>query len=165
MEEIAERAGLSRAGLYLHFRSRAALIDAICETLDATDELQKIHELVGSGDPRKSLGQIIELNTRFWAGDEVMFRYLYGVAEIDQSARDFVIRQTEDRRMGVTILTSRLQEENQLQPGLQETDAIARLLVITSFPTFLELRHTAGLSESEAVKTLNELAATTVLVP
>lgn len=163
MEEIAQRAGLSRAGLYLHFRSRPALIDAICETLEDSDELRSMHDLVGSGDPRRSLRRVIELNTRFWSSDEAMFRHLYGLAEIDESARDFVARQTEDRRRGVTILASRLRRAGQLRPGLREPDAVAQLLVITSFQTFLELRHTAGLSERGVVRTLNEITEQAVL--
>ena len=35
VEQVAERAGVSRATVYQHFRSRIDLVDAICETFDA----------------------------------------------------------------------------------------------------------------------------------
>lgn len=165
MEEIAEEAGLSRAGLYLHFRSRAALIDAICETLDESPELQALHELVGSGDPRESLHRIIEVNTRFWASDEPMFQQLYGSAAIDTAARDFVTRQTDDRSTGVAILTERLAAAGHLRSGLRVSDANALILLVTSFSTYLELRRTAGLSAEEVVSMLQEVAEQNILKP
>ena len=36
VEEVAARAGVSRATVYQHFRSRLDLVDAICDTFDAT---------------------------------------------------------------------------------------------------------------------------------
>jgi AcrR family transcriptional regulator len=165
MEEIAEEAGLSRAGLYLHFRSRAALIDAICETLDESPELQTLHELVGSGDPRESLHRIIEVNTRFWASDEPMFQQLYGSAALDAAARDFVNRQTEDRSTGVAILTERLAAAGHLRFGLRVSDANALILLITSFSAYLELRRNAGLSAEDIVSLLREVAKQNVLEP
>lgn len=163
MEEIAEAAGLSRAGLYLHFRSRGALIDAICETLDDSTELRALHDLVANGDPRESLLRILEVNTRFWVLNEPMLQQLYGSVAIDDAARDFVIRQTQDRSMGLSILTQRLSDSGQLRDGLGPGGALPIILVITSFPTYLELRRTAGLSEKAVVGTLQSIAANQVL--
>src|SRR5947209_15896782 len=42
VDEVAERAGIARATLYQHFRSRLNLVDAICDTIDATPTLLTI---------------------------------------------------------------------------------------------------------------------------
>lgn len=165
MEEIAAEAGLSRAGLYLHFRSRASLIDAICEALDDSPQLRELHELVGSGDPREALDRILEVSCRFWAADEAMFRQLYTSAAIDDAARDFVERQRQDRATGLDILAQRLLRAGQLRDGLPEKLAHAHLLLLTSFPTYVELRRNAGLEHEEVVRFLRAVTADTILPP
>src|SRR5437764_15201232 len=47
VEHVAGRAGISRATLYQHFRSRLELVGAICETLDANPALLELRQ---SGD-------------------------------------------------------------------------------------------------------------------
>ena len=46
VEEVADRAGVSRATLYQHFGSRLELVDAICETFDANPALLELRQLV-----------------------------------------------------------------------------------------------------------------------
>src|SRR3954468_8189346 len=42
VEEVADRAGISRATLYTHFGSRTGLVDAICEGLGGAWALREI---------------------------------------------------------------------------------------------------------------------------
>ena len=66
VEQVAERAGVSRATLYQHFRSRLDLIDAICDTFDANPALQRLRQSVELADPDAALEETIALVVRFW---------------------------------------------------------------------------------------------------
>src|SRR5690242_2918638 len=61
VEQVAERAGVSRATLYQHFRSRLDLIDAICETFDANPALLRLRQTVVLPDPDAALDETIGL--------------------------------------------------------------------------------------------------------
>src|SRR5690349_22583463 len=65
VEQVAERAGISRATLYQHFRSRLDLIDAICDTFDANPVLQRLRKTVVLPDPEAALHETIGLSIQF----------------------------------------------------------------------------------------------------
>ena len=79
VEQVAERAGVSRATLYQHFRSRLDLIDAICDTFDANPALQRLRQSVELADPDAALEETIALAVRFWATEDAVLAPLYGV--------------------------------------------------------------------------------------
>src|SRR5436190_22642458 len=70
VEEVAERAGVSRATLYLHFRSRVDLVDAICDTFAVNPALVRIRDAVELPDPDRALAETISLAVRFWASED-----------------------------------------------------------------------------------------------
>src|SRR5213080_2389002 len=59
VEHVAERAGISRATLYQHFRSRLELVDAICETFDANPALLRLRETVKDPDLDAALAETV----------------------------------------------------------------------------------------------------------
>jgi len=65
VEQVAERAGVSRATVYQHFRSRIDLVDAICETFDANPALIELRRAIMLPDPRAAL---TETNVNLYAG-------------------------------------------------------------------------------------------------
>src|SRR4051812_20239990 len=89
VEEVAERAGISRATLYQHFRSRVDLIDAICDTFAVNPALVQIREAVVLPDPESALDETVALAMRFWASEDAILGQLYGVVAIDPAAADF----------------------------------------------------------------------------
>jgi AcrR family transcriptional regulator len=146
VEEVAEHAGVSRATLYLHFRSRLELIDGICDVLEPA--LVGVRESVKLDDVDEALARTLAATTQFWASEEALLEQLYGSVAVDPAAKDFIDRQRGDRRGEMQKLARRLK-----RPGLSESRALAQLMVLTSFETFRELR-TAGLSQGEAAKLL-----------
>src|SRR5438128_11965020 len=72
VEEIADRAGVSRETLYQHFGPRAGLIDACCDTYGSNPAMigiQRAHELE---DPAQAPLEKIHNCNRFWTSAEAI---------------------------------------------------------------------------------------------
>jgi AcrR family transcriptional regulator len=156
VETVAERAGVSRATVYQHFRSRLELVDAICESFDANPALIEIRAIVELPDARDALDRTVSACVRFWSSEDAVLRQLYGVAAIDSAAQDLVDRQRRDRRSELERLVGNLRSSGLLGQRAGGR-ALALLLVLTSYETFSELR-LAGLSDRHATATLQEAA-------
>jgi AcrR family transcriptional regulator len=148
VEQVAERAGVSRATLYQHFNSRLELVDAICDTLGFNPALLAIRESIGLPDIEQALDETFANTVKFWSSEDRVLSQLYGVVAVDPAAQAFVDRQREDRRGEITRLARRLRRK-----GLSERAAFSTLMLLTSYDTFRELR-LAGLSDRELTKTL-----------
>jgi AcrR family transcriptional regulator len=158
VEEIAARAGVARSTLHLHFGSRMGLVDAICELLGGAGEYAEIKSSLELSDPADALRSVLSPAVRFWAAEEDLHRSLYGLAEIDPAARAFVDRQTSGRRADLRRLSKRLHDAGRLRPTLHVDDALALLLVATSFATFDELRRNAKLTPSAVEQAIARVA-------
>ena len=143
VEEVAARAGVSRATLYQHFGSRLGLVDAMCETFDANPALVALRQT-------DDVDQFVDRVVEFWAAEERVLVQLYGVAAVDPAARDLVERQRRDRQSELRRLLAAL--------GIRDRSALAALSVLTSFETYLELRRHNRLSKREVTRTLQETA-------
>src|SRR5436305_3927494 len=64
VEHVADRAGISRATLYQHFRSRLELVDAICETFDANPALLELRRVIELSDAEAALDTTIATSIR-----------------------------------------------------------------------------------------------------
>ena len=154
VEEVADRAGVARATLYQHFRSRVELVDAICETLDQNPALLKLREIVESPDAEAALAETVAESMRFWSSEDPVLRHLYGVVSIDPAAHDLVQRQRADRRSELERLVRNLARAGRLR---NERRALSLLLVLTSYETFRELRE-GGLTDRQLTTTLQQAA-------
>ena len=157
VEEVAERAGVARATLYQHFRSRLELVDAICETFDQNPALLRLRTTVDGPDPDAALADTIAEAMRFWSSEDAVLRHLYGVASIDPAAHDLVDRQRADRRGELERLARNLARTGRLSRGTSQGRAVTLLLVLTSYETFRELRE-AGQTDRQLTTTLQDAA-------
>jgi AcrR family transcriptional regulator len=157
VEQVADRAGISRATLYQHFGSRLDLIDGICERFDATPALLAIRRVIDLPDPEAAVAETIANVVLFWSAEDPILAQLYGVAAIDPAAREFVRRQRADRREEMTRLARRLARDGWLRAGIGAADALALLMVLTSYETFCELR-LDGRADGAIVATLQRSA-------
>ena len=70
VEQVADRAGVSRATVYQHFASRLDLIDAICDVMGVNPALVEIREVVVLDDPARGARRRRWRNTvRFWSSE------------------------------------------------------------------------------------------------
>ncbi len=162
VEQVAERAGVSRATVYQHFRSRIDLVDAICETFDANPALIELRRSVLLPDPTAALSQTIALSMRFWDSEDAILSGLYGVVAIDPAARDLVGRQRDDRRGEMRRLARHLHKTGALRPGVSAARALDILMVLTSYETYRELRE-AGRSAKRLTAELEMMARAQLL--
>jgi AcrR family transcriptional regulator len=156
VEHVADRAGISRATLYQHFRSRLELVDAICETFDINPALLELREIVELPDPDAALDKTIANSIRFWSTEDAVLLQLYGVAAIDPAAQNLIDRQRSDRRRELQRLANNLHRTGRLRDPTTSR-ALNLLLVLTSYETFRELRE-AGLSDRQLTATLQQAA-------
>jgi len=163
VEAVAERAGVARATVYQHFGSRVGLVDAMCETFDENPALVGLRATVHTAGLDDVLAAAIAATVRFWATEEAVLAPLYGAAAVDPAARDLVVRQRADRRGEFETLLARLRDGGRLRAGLTRKDALATILMLTSFETFVELRRHAGLSERAVAELLRESARSALL--
>src|SRR5207253_2995608 len=105
VEHVAERAGISRATLYQHFRSRLELVDAICETFDANPALLELRQIVELPDAEAALDKTIGNSIRFWSSEDAVLHQLYSVAAIDPAALSGSVtrRRTDERRIAPVV--------------------------------------------------------------
>src|SRR3954451_19379421 len=153
VEDVADRAGVSRATLYQHFHSRLELIDAICDVMAFNPALVELRECVQLEDVDQAVAETIAHAMRFWASEDAVLSQLYGVVAVDPAASDFVARQNEDRRGELDRLARNLKRSGRLRNGMTEKRAVAVLLLLTSYQSYRELRG-AGLTERDATKLL-----------
>jgi AcrR family transcriptional regulator len=134
VEQVATRAGVSRATVYQQFGSRLGLVDAICDGLDLT-----------AVEASPDVATLLQSTTEFWAREEPLLSQLYDAAAVDPAAREFVARQTRDRYRQLPRWVDRAQ--------------LPILGLLTSFETYVELRRRAGLSQRQVVAHLQRVAA------
>jgi AcrR family transcriptional regulator len=162
VEQVGERAGVSRATVYQHFPSRLDLVDAICETFAENPALLAIRETIELPDVEEALGETIANTVRFWSSEDAILGQLYGATSVDPASRDLVERQLADRRVEMQRLARRLDESRGLRRGLDRAGALQHLLVLTGYGTYRELRE-AGLSDAKLTAMLQDMARRVLL--
>lgn len=143
VEEVADRAGVSRATLYSHFGSRVGLVDAMCEAFDANPALIALRET-------DNVDLWLERVVDFWSAEEKILVQLYGAAAVDPAARALVERQTRDRYAELKVLLRKL--------GREDPAVFGAFAVLTSFETYYELRRRGGRSKRQVVAALKQYA-------
>ena len=164
VEQVADRAGFSRATVYQHFASRLELVDSVCDVMGLNPALVQLRKDVILPDARVALERTIAGSIAFWASESPVLVQLYGVVAVDPAAKGLVDRQRRDRRSELVRLADNLARSGRLAPGVTKRDALVTLLLLTSFETYCELRE-AGLSHRQVSTFLKQRAGRELLSP
>src|SRR5881227_1678627 len=90
VEQVGERAGVSRATVYQHFPSRLDLVDAMCDTFGQNPALIRIRDSVELDDLGDAVRESIADSMRFWSSEDAVLQQLYGVSAVDPAAEALV---------------------------------------------------------------------------
>jgi AcrR family transcriptional regulator len=157
VEEVAERAGVARATLYQHFRSRLDLVDAICDTFAENPALLALRESVELPGAEAALSDALANTVRFWSSEDAVLSQIYGVVAIDPAARDLVERQRDDRRGEMERLARHITSADGPRPRVDRQRALAILMTLSSYETYRELKQ-LGYTDAKVTSTVQDAA-------
>jgi len=159
LEQIAQKARVSRSTIYLVFGSRAGLFDAFVEDLWARTGLPALTKAVSAPDAREHLRTGLNTASRMYAADRDVYRALYSMSRLDPATvGNAVARMETERTGGMAYVARRLSEDGLLRPDLTVRAAADILWVICSFDALDLLLTGRKLSLTRAIDTLIEMA-------
>lgn len=133
MDDVAEQAGLSKAALYLYYKSKDAIIAALLQRL-FTQEFKQLQALVESGREGLVVEQLLILTRQFTSMMQWMSRLMpiafefYAIAGRDKQVRQFLKEYFTDYRR----LLARLIERGIAQGEFRDIDATATAITLTA---------------------------------
>jgi AcrR family transcriptional regulator len=125
---VAERAGVSRRAVYLHFASRSALVgalfDYVAETGGLAASLRRVHD---APDAVSALDEWARHESTFHASVLGVMRALEHVGRADPDANIWRRRVADYQMLDCRRLAQRLADEHRLAPGWT-VDTVADML-------------------------------------
>lgn len=163
LQEVAERAGVSRQALYLHFSDRQGLILALVRHMDETLELDELLARVyAAEDGRQLLERAMRLTTEFWTKVAPVASVLVGSQE-DDALRAAWRDRMAFRRGTFRRIAEDLEELGELDRSWNVDDASDLLYAVTHFDSWRELTGELGWSDDHYVEALSRLLARALL--
>jgi AcrR family transcriptional regulator len=136
IDAVARKAGVARMTVYYQFASKVGVLEALCDSLAARGQIERLGAAFGQPDPLDALAEFIAVFAGFWESDRLVIRRLRGLAALDPDFEQVIRARDERRREGLRVLVGRLAEAHRCQ-GLKKIDeAIEVLHTLTSFETF-----------------------------
>lgn len=158
LDDVAKRAGVARATVYYQFESKYGLLDHVIVNSLQKEKAQGLRRAREHADALAGMRMYIVEICKFWNGDHVLFRNVYGLAAIDSEAAKLFDSYDDRRRELLTWLAKRLDDQGYLRPGTSQRRATDVLWLLSSFRSFDQLHVRAQLSLEESASLLNELA-------
>lgn len=164
LQAVAERAGVSRQALYLHFGDRQGLILALVRHMDETLELsEQLAHVLAAEDGHQLLERAMRLSTEFWEQVAPVASVLVASQE-DDALRAAWRDRMAFRRGTFRQMAERLDELGELAPAWEVDDAADLLYAVTHFDSWRELTEGLGWSDDRYVEAMSRLLGRALLV-
>jgi len=156
MDVLAKEAGVARATVYEHFRSKHALLDELASSTSRALTLD--NQSNQTGDPLATLRDMLGAVCRHWSDcDEAIRELRTLVAVTGSDASTDAIDPAYLRGLVEAIAAA-----GQLRPRWSLDDAVDALAVLTSYPTYEQLRRSNSRTPAEVETLLAKLAVVIV---
>jgi AcrR family transcriptional regulator len=136
IEAVARRADVARMTVYHQFGSKIGLLEALCDSLAVTGEMEQLASAFRRSDPYEGLDEYIRVFGHFWQADRLVTRRLRGLAALDPDFEQVIRARDERRRKGLGVLVRRIMgEHNHVGPEALD-EMINVLSALLSFESF-----------------------------
>jgi len=157
VDDIAAKAGVSRATCYYQFKSKNGLLDAvIAEAQEGAPVTlrSRVRHPTTLPSPADNLRGLIADICLIWEQDRPLFRKVMTLGEVDPEVQEVIENRQEERSLAIDAISQRLIAR------FSRRATVEALWVLTSFPVFDSIRrHTTF---DEAVEMLTGMAVTIV---
>jgi AcrR family transcriptional regulator len=160
MDELAEKAGVSRATVFSRFGSRLGILEALKVRCSTSSEMQELQESLMIENPDELIESAIRASSRYWEQWGNVHRHLHAIVALEPEVRPLVADQRQSQREGVDYLVRRLNDAGLLAHGMTPKRAAITLHMLSNIETFTELRVESGLSLDQTIATITALART-----
>jgi AcrR family transcriptional regulator len=158
MDDLATRAGVSRATVFTRFGSKVGVLEALSTRCAGGPEMRAVHEALAVEDPVEAVDAMIEAACNLWEREGFILIQLKAIVVLEPEASAIIDAQQEEQYEGMALLARGLAKAGRLPQGMSQPAAAAALHVLTSVETFLQLRREHGLSLPKVKATIRALA-------
>lgn len=165
LDDVAARAGVSRATVYYQFDSKTGLLEAVIESVAAKSREGRLQRARDADDPRDALLRYIGGKSQSWEANRDFFRNVAGIAVLDPEVAELAKQYEDRRREGLTWIVKRLHDAGFLAPEVTQKRAVDFFWTLTSFRSYDHLRRYVDTSGGDTIAILRMLAETLLAPP
>jgi AcrR family transcriptional regulator len=134
MDVLAKEAGVARATVYEHFRSKRAVLDELASSMAQTVAIDE--PLAANADPLTALRDLLGEVCRHWAAHEERMQGLLTLSAL--TGKDQAGDGVDEKQL--QRLVDALAHAHHLRPHWSVAEAVDALGALTSYPTYERLR-------------------------
>jgi AcrR family transcriptional regulator len=158
MDVLAKEAGVARATVYEHFRSKRAVLDELASS--STRALTVDHRLSLNGDPLTALRDMLGAVCRHWDENGATVRELQSLVAI--TGAEAPIDAVDATYLRAVV--AGLDAGGHLRTRWSSDEAVDALALLTSYPTYERLRGVPSRS-AEEIESLLAMLAVSIVAP